>query len=70
MQLALHYESSAKPNVQADDLINKLAGKSKEEASDLILSNPDINKVEITVQPAWQTGLPRFGSKIHLEVRE
>jgi hypothetical protein len=70
MQLALHYESNAKPNIEGTDLINKLAGKSKEEASDLILSNPDVDKVEITVQPAWQSDLPRFGSKIHLEVRE
>lgn len=70
MQLALHYESTAKPNIEPVDLVNKLAGKSKQEASDLILSNPDIDKVEITVQPAWQSDLPRFGSKIHLEVRE
>lgn len=70
MQLALHYESTAKPNIEASNLVSKLAGKSKEEASDLILSNPDVDKVEITVQPAWQSALPRFGSKINLEVRE
>lgn len=70
MQLASHYESTAKPNIQPNDLINKLAGKSKQEASDLILSNADVDRVEITVQPAWQSDLPRFGSKIHLEVQE
>lgn len=70
MQLSLHYESNAKPNIEPDQLKNKLAGKSKQEASDVILANPDVDRVEITVQPAWQSGLPRFGSKIHLEVRE
>lgn len=70
MQLALHYESQAKPNIEEDDLKNKIAGKTKQEASDLILSNPDIDKVEIIVQPAWQSGLPRFTSKIHVEVKE
>lgn len=70
MQLAIHYESKSKPRIDTKDLQNKLAGKSKKEASDLILSNSDIEKVEITVQPPWQSGLPRFGSKIHLEVRE
>ncbi len=70
MQLALHYESNAKPNIQPDDLKNKLAGKSKEQASELILSNPDIDRTEITVQPAWQSSLPRFASKINLEVKE
>jgi hypothetical protein len=70
MQLSLHYESKAKPNIEVDDLKNKIAGKSKQTASDLILANPDVDRVEITVQPAWQSSLPRFGSKIHLEVKE
>lgn len=69
MQLALHYESNAKPRIEYSDLQNKLAGKSKQEASDLLLANSDIEKVEITVQPVWQRSLPRFGSKIQLEVR-
>ncbi len=70
MQLSVHYESKAKPSIDAGDLKNKIAGKSKQEASDLILANDDVDRVEITVQPAWQSGLPRFGSKINLEVRE
>lgn len=70
MQLALHYESNALPAISVSELKNKIAGKSKQEASDLILANPDVDKVEITVQPAWQSGMPRFSSKINLEVRE
>lgn len=70
MQLALHYESQAKPDIDEVDMKNKISGKTKQEALDLILSNPDIDKVEIVVQPAWQSGLPRFTSKIHIEVRE
>lgn len=70
MQLALHYESQAKPTIDETDYKNKIAGKTKQEASDLILSNADIDKVEIIVQPAWQSGLPRFISKIHIEVKE
>lgn len=69
MQLAIHYESNAKPRIQSSDLMNKLAGKTKQEASDLLLSDADVEKVEITVQPAWQSSLPRFSSKIQLEVR-
>lgn len=70
MQLSIHYESSSKPAIEVNDIKNKIAGKSKQEASDLILANPDVDRVEITVQPAWQSGLPRFSSKIHLEVKE
>ncbi len=70
MQLSLHYESNAKPNLQQQDIRNKVAGKTKEEASDVILANPDVDHIEITVQPAWQSSLPRFGSKIHLEIKQ
>ncbi len=70
MQLAIHYESQSKPTLDAADLKNKIAGKSRQEASDLILANPEIDRVEITVQPAWQGGLPRFAGKINLEVKE
>ncbi len=38
MQLGLHYESLAQTNVDAVDLQSKIAGKSRQEASDLILS--------------------------------
>lgn len=70
MQLALHYESQSKPNIEESILKNKLAGKSKQEASELILSNPDVDHVEMVVQPTWATSLPRFTGKIHLEVKE
>ena len=70
MQLALHYESNSQPNIEPDDLKNKLAGKSKQEASDLILTNVDVDRVEISVQPAWQSSLPRFSSKINIEIKQ
>ena len=70
MQLAIHYESSAHPRIEISDLQNRLTGKSKQEASELLLANPDVGKVEINVQPAWQSSLPRFSSKVHIEVRE
>lgn len=69
MQLSLNYESVAIPNIDTNNLKNQLAGKSKAEAAELILSNPDIDKTEITVQPAWQSSIPRFTSKIKLELK-
>ena len=70
MQLSLHYESKAIPAIATNELKNQIAGKDKAEASEFILANPDVDRVEITVQPAWQSSLPRFGSKIQLEVKE
>ncbi len=69
MQLSLHYESAAVPSIDIDQLKTQIAGKTQTEASELILANPDVDKTEITVQPAWQTSLPRFNSKIKLEIK-
>ena len=70
MQLSLNYETFSRPVLNADTLKNQIAGKSKQEASDLILANPEIDRVEITVQPVWQSDLPRFSGKINLEIKE
>lgn len=70
MQLSLHYESSAIPAIDPQQLKIEIAGKSKSEASELILANPDVDKTEIIVQPAWQSSLPRFAGKIKLELKE
>ncbi len=70
MQLSIHYESAALPSIDPVDLKNQIAGKSKAEASELILANPDVDKTEITITPGWQSSLPRFAGKIKLEIKQ
>lgn len=70
MQLSVHYESNSKPSIKPDEIKTKIVDKSKQEASDLILSNPDVERVEMVIQPLWQSGLPKFASKIHLEIKQ
>ncbi len=70
MQLSMHYESKAIPALEIKSLQSEIAGKKKSEAAELILSNPDVDHVEISLAPAWQTALPRFNSKIHVELKE
>jgi hypothetical protein len=70
MQLSVHYESKALPNIDATALRNQVTGKGEDAAKELILNNPDVERVEITVSPAWQSTLPRFSGKIDLEVIE
>lgn len=70
MQLTLHYESKAIPALDKNNLEAQIAGKTKSEAGELILANSDVDHVEISLAPAWQTTLPRFGSKIHLDIKE
>lgn len=68
MQLSIHYESQAIPVIDDVGLVSQLTGKSKEQASDILLTNPDIQRVEINLAPSWQRSFPRLGSKIHVQV--
>lgn len=70
MQLSIHYESQAKAKIDASDLITQLAGKSKEQASDILLTNQNIERVDISLAPSWQKSFPRLGTKIHIKIEE
>lgn len=69
-QLSVHYESKALPVIDEGKIITQLTGKSKQEAEDILLTNPDIEKVDIGLAPSWQSTFPRIGSKIHIEVKK
>jgi hypothetical protein len=62
-----HFESKAVDIIEIDDVVADLKGKSKEEASEMLLARPEIGKVDIILSPSWQNSLPRFGSKIAVE---
>ncbi len=70
MQLSIHYESQAKPTIDKNSLVTQLAGKSKEQASDILLTNPNIERVTINLAPSWQKSFPRITSKVHIEIVE
>lgn len=70
MQLGIHYESNATPSIDKDALVRQVVGKTKLEASELILANSDVDSVEIGLQPFWQRSLPRFTGKIQVEVKK
>ncbi len=70
MQLSIHYESQAKPTIDKVGLTSQLAGKSKEQANDILLTNPNIERVNIKLAPTWQKSFPRITGKVHIEVVE
>lgn len=70
LALSLHYESQAKIGLDSSNLSGKILGKSKQEASEILLSNDAIDKVEISLHPSWQQNTPLFKGKIHLTVKE
>jgi len=70
LSLSIHYESKAIPQLDVSGMRQQIAGKSKEQAGEILLSNPDIEKVDITLSPSWQSSLPRLTSKIHLNIQK
>jgi hypothetical protein len=70
MNVTVHYESQALGTLALDDVVPQLLGKSKEQASTLLLLQPAIERVDIILSPRWQTSLPRFVSKVKIEVKQ
>ncbi len=70
LALSIHYESKAIPQLDVGGVRQQIAGKSKQEAGEVLLSNPDIERVDITLSPVWQTTVPRLTNKIKLEVKK
>lgn len=62
--LSSHIESKAIDTINVADLGSTLVGKTKEEASEILLAHPEISKVDIILSPRWQKSLPHFASKI------
>ncbi len=69
LALAIHYESKAIPKIDEAGIRQQISGKSKQEASEILLSNPDIDHIEIKLSPSWQSSIPWFGSKVDLKVQ-
>jgi hypothetical protein len=70
LALSIHYESKAVPEIDVTGVRQQISGKSKQEASEIMLSNPEIERVDITLAPSWQGSIPRLSSKIKLEVKK
>lgn len=62
--MGVHFEGNAVMNVNLADVASELVGKNENQAQDLLLSNPQIDKIEITLAPSWQKTFPYFASKI------
>ncbi len=70
MGVSVHYESEAISDIDTSDIINRISGKTKQQASEIILSKPEIDRVDIALAPSWQNTIPRFRQKIRLEVKK
>jgi hypothetical protein len=66
--LIVHYESAAIGKVDGASLTQEILGKSKEEAGSLLLSHDEIEKVDFTIAPGWQSSIPRFTRNVTIKV--
>jgi hypothetical protein len=69
MTVMVHFESQTVAKLEAGDVKNQISGKSKQEASEILLSKPEVSRVDITLSPVWQRSIPRFTQKINLEIK-
>lgn len=69
MHLTVHYESKAIGQVSVNDLSSSISGKSKEQASEILLANDQVERVDIQLAPSWQSSIPRFKQKINIELK-
>jgi hypothetical protein len=66
--LDVHFETIAAYNVDTDNLAKVLAGKNESEIQEILLSKPEIDKVEVKFWPEWFVHkAPKFNGKINIE---
>ncbi len=66
--LAVHFEGQAVYEVNLAGVATELTGKSQNEANEILRSKAEIDKVEITIAPAWQKNFPLFAGKIKINI--
>lgn len=67
-QLTVHFEGKAVYSINLAGFASQLTGKTQTEVNELLRSKADIDKVEITLAPAWQKNFPLFAGKIGLTI--
>lgn len=66
--LSVHFEGLAVFDVNLPDISGMLVGKSQSQANEILRSQAEIDKVEITLAPAWQKNFPLFARQIQVVV--
>lgn len=66
--LSVHYQGRAVYNIDIINIVPELVGKTQKQVNEILRSKVAIEKVEITLAPAWQKNFPWFASKINLTV--
>ena len=68
--ISVHFEGKDVMDVDLSDVTSELVGKSESQVNEILLSRPEIDKVDVTLAPTWQKTFPLFASKIHVQVAQ
>jgi hypothetical protein len=63
-----HFEGQAVMNINLDDAAKDLVGKTVAQATEILRSRAEVDRIEITLSPSWQQHFPFFYQKIHLQI--
>ena len=66
--LTNHFESKVVYQLDRQELLEKIKGKTPDEIREILLSRPEIESVEIKLSPFWVKKMPRFSKRITLEL--
>jgi len=65
--LTNHFESRIIYEIDSDDLKRKVVGKSADEITEILLSRPEIESVEVRFSPFWVKSAPRLVNRINID---
>jgi hypothetical protein len=65
--LSVHFETIAAYRVNNDNLSKMLAGKSAVEIKEILLTKPEIDRVDVKFSPFFVNKAPRFNGKIYIK---
>ncbi len=68
--LSNHFEGQIVYELPREELLEKVKGKTAAEIREILLSRPEIEKVEVKFYPFWVKKAPKFAKKIYLQVIE
>jgi len=65
--LSAHYEGRVLYKIDPADYLTQLRGKTPGEVREILLSQPEIQGVEVKLSPFWVKKTPKFSNKIRIE---
>lgn len=68
--LAAHFEGMIVYQLNPQEILARVRGKTAEEIGEILLSRPEVKEVEVRFSPFWVKQAPKLAKKIYLKVVE